>query len=135
MSEDALRSVLRLVAEGRLTAGEAAPLLDALDADASGAGAGGAGGALGRADAGIGSASGGDGRGEPRFARIEVVEGGRKAVNLRVPLSLGRRALSAIPGLSSADAAGLSDAISRGLSGPIVDIEDEDGDGVRIVLE
>jgi hypothetical protein len=29
----------------------------------------------------------------------------------------------------------INEAVSRGLSGPIVDIEDESGDGVRIVLE
>jgi hypothetical protein len=63
------------------------------------------------------------------------VEGGRKAVDLRVPLSLGRRALSAIPGLSSTQAAELDAAVSRGLSGPILDISDDDGDGVRIALE
>ena len=134
MPDDALQEVLRLVADGHLSAAEAGPLLDALETDRSGMTGGQPRPPSG--DTGPGQRSHrADGAGEPRFARIEVLEGGRKSVNLRVPLSLGRRALSAIPGLSSADAAGLGDAISRGLSGPIVDIEDEDGDGVRIVLE
>ena len=134
MRDDALERVLRLVAEGRLTADEAAPILDALDAgvarsdrDTGRARVGPDGG-----PAGPGSGNGGP---APRFARIEVVESGRKAVDLRVPLSLGRRGLSLLPGLSSAQAAEIDDAVSRGLTGPIVDIQDEDGDGVRIVLE
>jgi hypothetical protein len=73
--------------------------------------------------------------GEPRFARVEVRDGGRTSVNLRVPLSLGRRALGLVPGLSLRQVAEINEAVSRGLSGPIVDIEDESGDGVRIVLE
>lgn len=124
MGDDPLQLVLRLVADGRLSAEEAAPILDALDA-------------RGRANAGDGTASGTspDRRGTPRFARIEVVEAGRKAVDLRIPLSLGRRALGAIPGLSSAQTAEIDAAVSRGLVGPILDVADEDGDGVRIVLE
>ena len=41
------------------------------------------------------------GSGRPRAIRLEVSEGGRKVVNLRVPLSLGRMALDHIPGLTS----------------------------------
>ncbi len=130
MSEEAVQTVLRLVAEGRISAAEAGPLLDALDAGPADPMERGPHIAVGRAGRRTAGADV-----EPRFARVEVVEGGRKAVNLRVPLSLGRRALSVIPGLSSADASALNDAIAHGLSGPIVDIQDEDGDGVRIVLE
>jgi hypothetical protein len=122
--DDPLGQVLRLVAEGRLTADEAAPILDALDARQRAA-----------ADDPATPAAGPDRRGTPRYARIEVVERGRKAVDLRIPLSLGRRAIGSIPGLSSAQVVELTDAVNRGLTGPIVDISDEDGDGVRIVLE
>jgi hypothetical protein len=122
MTDDALARVLALVADGRLTAEEAGPILDALERRAGSANP-----AAAAAPEPI--------RGQARFARIEVVEGGRKAVDLRVPLSLGRHALSAIPGLSSARAAEIDDAVSRGVLGPIVDIADGDGDGFRIVLE
>lgn len=121
MTDDALARVLALVAEGRLTAEEAGPILDALERQTTAE----------PADTGTTQPA----RGQARFARIEVVEGGRKAVDLRVPLSLGRHALSAIPGLSSARAAEIDDAVSRGVLGPIVDIADGDGDGFRIVLE
>jgi hypothetical protein len=131
-----MERVLALVAEGRLTAEEAAPILDALDR-ASADAAGNVDLRVERAPDGSAHATAAQGGrpGEPRFARVEVREGGRTSVDLRVPLSLGRRALGIIPGLSSAQAAEINDAVSRGLSGPIVDIQDEDGDGVRIVLE
>lgn len=133
MTEDAVVRVLGLVAEGRLTAEEAAPILDALDA--SGGTGGGAGrGAADTPQSGLRDAAAGSRR-EPRVARVQVVEAGRRAVDLRIPLSLGRRALSAIPGLSSAQAAEVDEAVARGLHGPIVDIKDEDGNGVSIVLE
>lgn len=114
---DPLEDVLRLVSEGRLTAEEAAPILDALENRRSSS--------AGASDAVTGT----------RFARIEVREAGRKAVDLRIPLSLGRMAMSQIPGLSGTHATQLSEAIAHGVRGPILDITDEDGDGVRIVVE
>ena len=133
---DPLERVLRLVAEGRLTADEAAPILDALSARES-------------ADRGTAPRSGeakGDDEGElaatamstgstPRYARIQVMEGGRRVVDLRVPTSLGRFALGRVPGLSGEQIGELQRAISSGLTGPLLNVEDEDGDGVRIVLE
>jgi hypothetical protein len=125
---DPLDQVLQLVSDGRLTAEEAAPILDALEgrrqagsdeSDAPGGGAASAAGSGARA----------------RFARIEVREAGRKAVDLRIPLSLGRLAMSSIPGLAGAHAAQLNEAIAQGVRGAILDTSDEDGDGVRIVLE
>ena len=92
---DPLERVLELVASGRLTAEEAAPILDALEAKS-------------RPVAGAGSATNttaGEADGEPapkaRYARVEVRESGRRVVDLRVPISLGRFALSRVPGLSS----------------------------------
>ena len=125
---DPLDRVLRLVAEGRLTADEAGPILDALQ---------------GRSNTGFESpgaaatadpASGGE-AGRPRFARIEVREGGRRVVDLRVPISLGRFALSRVPGLSTEQIANVESAVLSGARGPILDVEDPKGDGVRIVLE
>jgi hypothetical protein len=117
---DPIDQVLNLVASGRLTAEEAGPILDALEARGGG-------------PATTDEATRNEGPG--RYARVEVTESGRKAVDLRVPLSLGRMAVSAIPGLSGEHATQIHDAISRGLKGPILDVQDDDGDGVRIVIE
>jgi hypothetical protein len=130
-ANDPLDRVLRMVAEGRLTADEAAPIIDALQAKAAPRGA--------SAPAEPGGSSGepasrGDGR-RPRYARIEVQEGGRSVVNLRVPISLGRLALARGPGLSADQIAEVEAAVASGAGGPILDVQDPDGDGVRIVLE
>lgn len=121
---DPLDQVLRLVAEGRLTAEEAAPILDSLEAGRQ-ANAAAVEAAQAVADAGTAA----------RFARIEVREAGRKAVDLRIPLSLGRMAMSSIPGLAGSHAAQINEAIAQGARGQVLDLVDEDGDGVRIVLE
>lgn len=117
---DPLDQVLRLVSEGRLTAEEAAPILDALEAQRA------------ASDAAPASPTTETGA---RFARIEVLEKGRKSVDLRIPLSLGRMAMSSIPGLSGTHATQINEAIARGVPGRILDIADEDGGGVRIILE
>jgi SHOCT-like protein len=114
---DPLDEVLRLVSEGRLTAEEAAPILDALESRRTSSGT--------ESDTGTGA----------RFARIEVREAGRKTVDLRIPLSLGRMAMASIPGLSGTYATQLNEAIAQGVRGPILDIAEADGGGVRIVLE
>jgi hypothetical protein len=127
MPDDALERVLRLVADGRLTAEEAGPILDALEA----------GEAAGHADepaptaASATSPSGGPGR----ALRIEVTEDGRRVVNLRVPLALGRAAMARIPGLSESLTDRIREAIASGVTGPIVTTDEGDGDGVRIVIE
>lgn len=130
---DPLERVLNLVAEGRLTADEAAPILEALDRKhAPHAAAADPGPTIETGtDAGM---STGDGR-APRFARIEVRESGRRVVDLRIPISLGRFALSRVPGLSKEQIAEVEDAVTHGAHGPILDVQDPDGDGVRIVLE
>lgn len=123
---DALERVLQLVAEGRLTAEEAAPLLDALegqDRDARGQAAGPLPGENAPVEA-------------PASAvRIEVSDGGRKVINLRVPLALGRSAINGVPGLSEATSERIKEAIQAGIKGPILDVDDEDGSGVRVVIE
>jgi len=129
MPEDAFDRVLRLVAEGRLTADEAGPILDALD-DRDGA-AGGAGAeAAGQHD----TAGDTPGRGPAKNLRVEVTDGGRAVINLRIPLSLGRAALNQVPGISDATSARIREAIEAGITGPIIDVDDGD-DGVRISLE
>ena len=131
MPDDALDRVLRLVADGRLTADEAAPILDALESGTTSAGDGPA--------ADVGSTPSEDPdtsptAGSARAIRIEVSDRGRKVVNLRVPLALGRGALARIPGLSEATAERIREALEAGIRGPILAVDDE-GDGVRIVLE
>ncbi len=118
---DALEEVLRLVAEGRLTAAEAEPILDALAAAASALGAESI-----RPDARDSSG---------RILRIVVTEQGRRVLNLRVPLALGRFAAQRIPGLSDATAERVRRAIELGMTGTILESLDPAGDGVRIVIE
>jgi hypothetical protein len=130
MSDD-LEHVLRLVAEGRLTAAEAAPILDALSAaDAATAAA--------RAVAGEGGSNGGSDEPRPGTSataiRIEVTDAGRKIVNLRIPVSLGRMALDRIPGLSGSNVDLVRRALAEGRTGTLLTVDDE-GDGVRIALE
>ena len=138
MADDAaLEAVLRLVADGRLTAEEAAPILDALDAR---------GGEPSKVPPPP-PAPGAPRPGPPspprsfasadspaRAIRIEVTDAGRSVINLRVPLSLGKAAINQVPGISEATSDRIREAIDAGIKGPIVDI-DEDGDGVRISLE
>jgi hypothetical protein len=122
MPDDAFERVLRLVRDGHLSAEEAGPILDALanhparPAEAPVHGT---------------SASGDPGA---RAIRVEVREGGRSVVNLRVPLSLGRAAISRVPGISEVTSERIREAIAAGIKGPIVEVDD-DGDGVRISIE
>ena len=128
---DALERVLQLVADGSLTAAQAAPILDALGAadQAIADGERAAGNRAAEPDAGpTGKA------GTATSIRIEVTEAGRRIVNLRVPVSLGRMALDRIPGLSGANVDLVRQAIAEGRAGTLLDIDDE-GDGVRIALE
>jgi hypothetical protein len=120
MPDDALERVLRLVAEGRLTAEEAGPILDALD--------GGARTAADDATARMADDS------PARNLRVEVSESGRNVINLRIPLSLGRAAISQVPGISQATSDRIREAIEAGIKGSILDVDDG-GDGVRISIE
>jgi hypothetical protein len=133
MPDDAMERVLRLVADGRLSADEAGPILDALDARTSPDAV------PDNADAAEARAVGGSvidtvTDAPPRAIRIEISDDGRKVVNLRVPLALGRAAINSIPGLSEAMTDRIREALASGFKGPIVQVDD-DGDGVRIVIE
>ena len=75
MPEDALDRVLRLVSEGKVTAEEAGPILDGLDATRAGSSRGAPG---TRPPAGDDSPA--------RALRVEISERGRTVVNLRIPI-------------------------------------------------
>jgi hypothetical protein len=128
---DALEQVLRLVAEGKLTAAQAAPILDALS-DAESA-TDRARDAISEARAATGSPAGGV-PGTATALRIEVTDNGRKVVNLRIPVGLGRFALDRVPGLSGDDADLIRRALAEGVVGQLLQIDDGE-DGVRIALE
>ena len=122
--------VLRLVAEGRLTAEEAGPILDALGGESTA-----------RAqptDATTGRRATDDASSDAttpaRTIRVQVSEAGRTVINLRIPLSLGRAAINQVPGISEATSDRIREAVEAGIKGPIVEV-DEGEDGVRISLE
>ena len=122
MPEDAFGRVLRLVSEGRLSAEEAGPILDALGERPPAPAPPPQPGAPAPDEA------------PARALRVEVTERGRTVINLRVPLSLGRAAISRVPGISDVTSERIREAIVAGIKGPIVAVED-DGDGVRISIE
>jgi hypothetical protein len=139
---DAVDDVLRLVADGRLTPEEAAPILDALTAAdrasrgsttgpaAPGApGAGGTGGPSGSS-----GPSGPSATSTPNRIRVQVRENGRVVVDLQVPGILAGLAGS-LPGIPTGYADRVREAIRTGLRGPIVDIRDEDDSGLTITLD
>ena len=125
---DPLEQVLRLVAEGRLTAAEAAPILDALGAD-GGSRSEAVDGAPRPAETPTDGA-----RSSATSIRIEISDGDRKVVNLRVPISLGRFGLDRIPGLGGGNVDLVRQALAEGRAGTILDIDDN-GSGVRIARE
>lgn len=144
MPEDELETILRLVAEGHLTSEDAAPIVEALQAArrardqaarAAGAGSG----------KGSGQTSGAAGQGGPtgpgsgsagRRMRVQVRSRDRSVVDIRVPLALAGLATDSVPGLSETYRERIRDAIARGITGPILEIRDDEGEGeVRIVVE
>jgi hypothetical protein len=134
---DELDTILRLVAEGRLTPEQAAPIIEALtrpvrpgdDRPEAPAGAD-----EERPFAGEGTTRPSRGR-SGRQLRIRVTERGRQVVNLRIPLAFASTALRAVPGLGEEQASRIRAAIDANAIGPIVDVEDEGGSGVLITLE
>jgi hypothetical protein len=130
MSADPLDEVLRLVAEGRLTADEAVRILAALDGQPRRAD--------GRRTGDRARSTGFPDTGDPGMAggslRIEVREAGRQVVQLRLPLSIGRYALDRVPGLSGAQLDSVREALLTGTKGPILEMEDG-SNSVRIVVD
>ncbi len=122
---DALEQVLRLVAEGRLTAEEAGPILAALDQAP----------AAETATEPIARAASDESTSAGRSVRLEVTEGGQVRVRVRVPASLGELGLGEIPGLTRQAMDRIRAAIADGTRGPVFEAMGDDGDGVRIVVE
>ena len=126
-----LATVLRLVAEGKLSPDEAAPIIEALSGSRPQAGGR-------KAAARSDDAPGGEPRRDAargRRVRIQVKERGRRVVDVRVPLSLAAVAARMVPGIPDTYTALIEQAVESDASGPIVDTEDEHGDGVLITLE
>lgn len=124
MSEE-LATVLRLVSEGKLTAEEAAPIIEALSRHRTPP----------RADPPTAPGTV-PGKGRGRRVRIQVTEHGRRVVDVRVPLAFAAMAARMVPGIPDSYAALIEQAVDTDAIGPIVDVaEDEDGDGVLISIE
>jgi hypothetical protein len=124
---DPLAEILRLVADGRLSAAEAVPLVAALEERDRDRGSGGR---------PAGEAPADDRReGATRSVRLEVNEGGRTVVNLRLPAGLGEAALLRVPGMTDTYVGRIKAALAAGERGPVLEVADEDGDGVRIVID
>jgi SHOCT-like protein len=122
---DELTTILRLVSEGKLSAEEAAPILDAL-------------GRQGQPRAPEPPPAPGtiSGKGRGRRIRIQVTEHGRRAVDVRVPLAFASMAARMVPGIPDSYRALIEQAVESDAVGPIVDLaEDEDGDAVLISIE
>jgi hypothetical protein len=123
---DELATVLRLVSEGKLSAEEAAPIIEALGRHR-----------VPPPPATPTSPSGSaPGKGRGRRVRIQVTERGRRVVDVRVPLAFAAMAARMVPGIPDSYAAMIEQAVETDTIGPIVDLaEDEDGDGVLISIE
>jgi hypothetical protein len=124
-----LEALLRLVAEGRITAEEAAPIVAVLEENA-------------RRDGGTAAPSVEPGRRGPsvqdalagRRLRVYVAENGRQVINLAIPLATAGFAIDQVPGLSPGHRSRIVEAIRKGTTGPIVEVADG-GDEVRIAIE
>jgi len=112
--------VLRLLAEGKITVEQAARLLDALDKTATG---------------------------EPRnrHLKIRVQKQGsdRPKVNITLPIGLVKLGMGFVPDSAKAkledkeiDLAAVAEALARGVTGKLVDVEDEEnGEHVEVWVE
>ena len=127
---DEIETVLRLVAEGHMSVDEAETIIDALEASRATSSGASQGAGTSVTDQGRSSAPT-----PARAIRIRVTERGRQVVNLRLPLSLADSAVAMVPGLSREHGERLRASISAGMRGPLIDIEDENGDGVLVAME
>jgi len=122
-----LATILRLVAEGKLSAEEAAPIIEALGRPASPHRP------AGEAQRHAGEDHAGPPRG--RRVRIQVSERGRRVVDLRVPIAFAAMAARVVPGIPDSYASMIEQAVDSDTTGTIVDTEDEGGDRVLITVE
>jgi hypothetical protein len=126
---DELATVLRLVAEGKLSADEAAPIIEALSLPRPRPAA-----HPEHEDHAARHGLHGEGAARRRI-RIQVNERGRRVVDVRVPIAFAAVAARAIPGIPDRYASLIEQAVNGETVGVIVDTEDESGDGVLITLE
>lgn len=123
--------ILNLVAEGKLSAAEADEILSALNsqqAETADSSAGGQSATQAQAQAQAQAR-------KSTHLRIEVTDGGRKVVNLRVPINIAGWASNFLPGLSDQDSDRIRGAVASGNRGTILDITDKDGSRVLITSE
>ena len=125
---DPLEEILRQVASGALSPEDAEPIIAALS------GAPPPGGRTSESTTPEAPGTSSAGRAAGRAVRVRVQEGGRTVVNLRIPMSW-TGLTSLVPGLSSGQVQRVSEALRNGERGPILDIQDADGDGVVISTE
>jgi len=141
-----LETVLRLVADGTLTPEQASPIIEALTRAERPAESHGTHDRIGRRlDRAHRRAERAHRRAEDALAdagsrrrrqlRIRVTEHGRQVVNLRIPVGFVDAALNFVPGIGGDQSDRIREAVRAGAIGPIVDVEDKDGDGVLISVE
>ena len=150
MVADEIEAVLRLVADGTLTAEQAAPIIEALTrVERSGRSEERQRDRVGRhldrarrrVERAYERAEQARATAEERGAlrgrqlRIRVTEHGRQVVNLRIPIGLVDAALGFVPGIGGDQSQRIREAVAAGAIGPIIDVEDPDGDGVLISVE
>ena len=82
-----------------------------------------------RAEERLAAARQGMAAGSGRQLRIRVTERGRQVVNLRIPIGFVETALKFVPGLGGDQSQRIRDAVRSGAVGPILDVEDPDGEG------
>jgi len=118
--------ILRMIEEGKISAGEGAELLRALEEKKDG----------GPAAEPLRGAS------KPRWFRVRVtdVETGRSKVNVNIPMGLVNVGIKMgarfAPEMEGVDYEELMDAIRSGQQGKVIDITDnEDGERVEIFVE
>jgi hypothetical protein len=122
---DELATVLRLVSEGKLSAEDAAPIIEALGRHR-----------VPPPETPTPPPGSVPGKGRGRRVRIQVTERGRHVVDVRVPLAFAAMAARMVPGIPDSYAAMIEQAVETDAIGPIVDVaENEDGDGVLISIE
>ncbi|MBL7034027.1 MAG: hypothetical protein ISR91_07765 [Candidatus Delongbacteria bacterium] len=126
--ENERKQVLEMVAEGKVTVEEAQQLLDALNQQPQD-----------QDNFDLPAKRAGVFR-KPRMIYIEVVEHGRKKVNVRIPLALAKVGMRFVPE-DVVDVAGekinldeLFDAVKNGVVGNLVEVEDN-GKQVRIYVK
>ena len=123
-----VEKILRLVSDGVLSPDEADEILGAIAAEADHAEQSDRPTIEQRTDA---TRSGGAGR----HLRVQVSDGGRQVINLRVPMNIAGWAAAFLPGLPDDYADRIRGAMASGERGPILDINGDDGSRVLIVTE